>query len=613
VCSSDLKDELMNQVWPDAIVEQNNVEKSISALRKALGEQGSSFPYIETVRGQGYRFTANVRELNYDLGTLAKHESDTSVTIEDEEIDFSGTAPTDIELGRTPQLETKAVLTRPQSFTHLVRLRWRFLLGAVAVLIAAGATAAYYFADREEPTINSIAVMPFVNVTNDPNTEYLSDGITESLINSLSQLRNVKIIARASVFRYQGRAVDPQIVGRELNVQAILTGRVVQRGDEVSISAELVDVRNNAHLWGERYERKVSDLLAVQREITRDISSKLRIKLSGDEQNQSSKLYTQNADAYQLYLKGRFYWNKRTRGAIDESIEYFNQAIERDPGYALAYAGLADSYLLQGGLFISLPAKDIYPKAKAAATKALEIDDQLAEAHTSLALVRFQYDWKWSEAEREFQQAIALNPNYPTAHHWYAFLLSARGRFDEALTEIRRAQQLDPVSLIINTDVAAILFQAGRYDQAIEQCQKSLELDPNFIQAHNILSLIYEQRQMYDQWIAERQKILTLSGESDQAVALGRLYEKSGYTGVLEQRLAELKEHAKSRYVPAFSMAMAYASLGENNRAFEWLDKAFEEHSARMADLEVVPALQRLHSDPRFADLLRRVDSGQLD
>jgi tetratricopeptide (TPR) repeat protein len=241
------------------------------------------------------------------------------------------------------------------------------------------------------------------------------------------------------------------------------------------------------------------------------------------------------------------------------------------------------------------------------------IDGQLAEAHTSLAMVRCQYDWRWADAESEFKQAIALNPNYPTAHHWYALMLSGRGRFDEAVSEIRRAQELDPVSLIINTDGAAILFQAGRYDQAIEQSQKTLELDPTFIQAHNILGLIYEQRKMYDQWIAEREKMLTLSGKTDQADALSHLYAESGYKGVLKERLAALKEQAKSQYVPAFAMAVAYANLEDNDRAFEWLDKAFEERSTRMADLDIVPALQRLHSDPRFAVLLRRVNSAQLD
>jgi Tfp pilus assembly protein PilF len=292
---------------------------------------------------------------------------------------------------------------------------------------------------------------------------------------------------------------------------------------------------------------------------------------------------------------------------VNKAVEYFQQAIDKDPNYALAYAGIADSYLIKGGFFYSAPPTELYPKAKDAAVKALAIDDQLAEAHTSLAWVKTQYDWQWADAETEFKQAIALKPNYPTAHHWYGFFLVSMRRFDEAIAEIKRAQELDPVSLIISTDVGAILFMSHRDDQAIEQCEKTLELDPNFIQAHNILSLIYGHRSMYDQWLAERQKVLTLSGKSVDAASLGRIYAQSGYRGVMEDQLVKLKQRAKSHYVQAFAMAVAYADLGDNDRAFEWLEKAYQERSPRMADIRVSRAAESLRADPRFPAFVRRI------
>ena len=602
------KDELMNEVWPDAIVEENNLEKSVSALRKALGEDGADLRYIETVRGLGYRFVADVRESGGEVSTLIRHESRTSLTVEDEEFDLAETGGVPVQ--RRSISESTALSARTYSLSKSVNMRRSvFLVAAVVLVLAIATTVYFYFVNRPNATVNSMAVMPFANVGEDPNTEYLSDGITESLINNLSQLPKMKMIAGTSVFPYKGKDWNPQTVGRELNVQAILTGRIVQRGDRLSISAELMDVKSNTHLWGEQYERKVSDLLAVQREIASEIASKLRVKLSSEEQSRVTKLYTANAEAYQLYLKGRFYSNKRTSEAVSKSIDYFKQAIAVDSSYALAYAGLADSYIVQGSLFGSRPPKEIYPEAKDAAIKALEIDNGLAEAHTSLATVRMQYDWNWTDAESEFKKAIALTPNYPTAHHWYAFFLAGRRRFDEAVAEIRSAQDLDPVSLIVTTDVGAILFLAGRYDEAIDQCRKALELDANFAQAHNILGLIYERQGKYDQWLAEYEKVLTLSGRSDQAATVGRIYAKSGYQGVLENRLAELKERATSHYVPAFAMAVAYADSGDKDHAFEWLEKAFEERSPRMADLEVMPALQSLRSDRRFTDLVQRLGS----
>ncbi len=351
---------------------------------------------------------------------------------------------------QTGELRSASRVAASDSF--VTRLK-RHKTGAIiiaALVIAAVAVFSYFYLHSSKATIDSIAVLPFDNQNHDPDTEYLSDGLTESIINSLTQLPNLKVIARSSVFHYKGKETDPMAVGKELGVRAVLTGRIMQRGDSLKISVELVDVRDNKQLWGEQYERKVSDLLSVQREIAKEISSNLRLKLSGAEQTRVTKHYTENAEAYQLYLKGRYFWNKRTGEALKKSIEYFNQAIEKDPSYALAYAGLADAYVLLSPYSAGSP-QESYPKAKAAAKRSLELDETLAEAHSSLAQALVLYDWNLPESNREFQRAIELNPNYATAHHWYGYgNLVTMERFDEAIAEMKRAQELDPLSLIIN-------------------------------------------------------------------------------------------------------------------------------------------------------------------
>ncbi len=367
---------------------------------------------------------------------------------------------------------------------------------AVVILIVGGAGLGLYLnAPNAEVPIESIAVLPFQNRSTEPDSEYLSDGLAESLIYRLSQLPNLKVSPTSSVFRYKSKEVDPIKVGQELGVSAVLTGRIVQRGDNLTISAELVDVRYNKLLWGERYDRKMSELLATQREIAREIVDKLKLRVSGQEKG-LAKHYTESNEAYQFYLKGRFYWNKRSQEGFQKALEYFQQAIERDPNFALAYSGLADTYNLLGSPEAGggdMPPNEMLTKAKAAALKALEIDDSLAEPHVSLAHTKYFYDRDWAGAEREFKRAIELNPNYPVAHHWYAIYLSVVGRQREALAEIRRAQDLDPLSLSINAWLGRILGLAGQSDQALEQLRKTVEMDPNFILAHYRLGSLYEE------------------------------------------------------------------------------------------------------------------------
>jgi TolB-like protein/Tfp pilus assembly protein PilF len=444
-----------------------------------------------------------------------------------------------------------------------------------------------------------------MNASNDPNTEYLSDGITESIINSLSQLPNLKVMARTTVFRYKGQSSDPQKVGRDLGVEAVLTGKVLHRGDTLIAQVDLVNVSDGSELWGQQY--KLSDALAVQEEIAMEISANLRLKLSGEQQSRVTKHYTENPEAYQLYLKGRFYWNKRTGEALKKAIEYFNQAIEKDPTYALAYAGLADAYVLSSFLSTDSP-QEAFAKAKAAAKKALELDETLAEAHTSLASALSLYDWNFPESNREFQRAIELNPNYATAHHWYGGTnLAALGRVDEAIAEMKRAQELDPLSLIINADLGEAYFEARQYDRSIEQLRKTVEMDQSFYYAHYHLGMAYEMKGSLSDAITEYYKARQLDDDPRVLAFLGHAFAASGKRDDALKTLEQLKEISRQRYVQAYSFAIIYAGLGEKDKAFQWLERSYQEHAPRMIRLKVDPFLDNLRSDPRFDDLLRRI------
>ncbi len=455
--------------------------------------------------------------------------------------------------------------------------------------------------------IDSVAVLPLANASTDPDAEYLSDGITESLINSLSQLPKLRVMARSTVFRYKGRELDPQAVGRDLHVGAVLMGRVVQRGDTVVIGTELVDVANGWQLWGGNYNRKLSDIFAVQEEIAKEVSENLRLQLTREDNTRLRKRHTESAAAYQAYLKGRFYWNKRTEEGIKKGLEHFQRAIEHDPGYALAYAGLADSYTTLGYYNFLLP-REAYGRAKAAATQALEIDDTLAEAHASLASIRTHFDWDWPGAEREYRRAIELNPRYASAHHWYGLHYAVLGRLGEAEEEMKRALEIDPLALVINTALGLCYCYMREYGRAIEQFRKTLELEPGFGRAHWLLGQTYDAKGQFDDAIAELQKAIPLTGSSKDVIAsLGHAYAVAGQRHQAVRILDELTELAKRTYVPSYHIGVIHAGLGEDDLAFEWLERAYEERSSQLAYLNVHPELDRLRSDPRFEDLLRRV------
>jgi serine/threonine protein kinase/TolB-like protein/Flp pilus assembly protein TadD len=493
------------------------------------------------------------------------------------------------------------------------------ILVAITLLSVAGF--AYYFYSARggsRAAIDSIAVLPLVNASNDANMDYLSDGITESIINSLSQLPKLRVVPRVAVFRYKGREIDPLKVGREMGVRAVLTGRVVQFGDKLSIQTELVDVQTESQLWGKKYDRTLalSDILAVQDELAGKISEGLRLRLTGEEQQQLTRRFTKSNEAYQLYLKGRYYWKKYTKDGVDKSIEYFNQAIEKDPSYSLAYSGLADAYVVLGVMY--LPPNQVFPKAKAAAAQALAIDESLAAGHISMGAYKLFYEWDWAGAQKEAQRAkelnagyakaIEINTNYDDAHHFYCQALDTIGKPQDSIAEMRRALELDPFSLSMNAEMGWSLYIARDYDQAISQCRKVIELDPNFIAAYSCAAQAYEQQKMYAEAIADMNKARVLVGDDPGVMEeLACAYALSGQKTEARKLLDALKERSAREYVDPGLIALIYASLGEKDQAFEWLEKAYQVRSSWMTWLKVEPKFDPLRSDPRFTDLMRRV------
>jgi TolB-like protein len=465
---------------------------------------------------------------------------------------------------------------------------------------------AVYFS-RNDRTIESIAVLPLVNVNANPEAEYLADGITETLIYSLSRLSDLKVRPRDSVFRYKGRGLDPQAAGRELKVEAVLAGQFRPHGDQIVISIDLIDVRDNRQIWGERYQRRLADLLTVQADIAREVSQNLRPWLSGEERRRLAKRYTDDIEAYETYLRGRYFWNKRSREGFEKAIDYFNQAIATDPKYALAYSGLADCYLSMAtyGMF---PSEEGFSKAKEAAKKALAIDDTLAEAHTSLAHLTWLHEWNWADGEREFMRAIDLDPNYPTAHQWYATYLSSMARHEEAIAEITRAQELDPLSITIGLDVARTFYFARQYDRSIEQCLRAFEMDPSFYRIGDWMELAYEQKGFFDKALEAHLKALAARGARPETMAvLKEAYAVSGWKGFWRKRLELMEAEAGKRPLPTFAQARIYARLGDNDQALRWLQKAYDKHSDYLVLLKVDPLFDSLCSDPRFAELMRKI------
>ena len=460
---------------------------------------------------------------------------------------------------------------------------------------------------RSRKAINSIAILPLANAGSDPNMEYLSDGITEVLINSLSRLPKLRVMARSTMFRYKGRDIDPLQVGDELGVRAVLTGRVLHINGNLIIGTELVDVSDGSQLWGEQYNRKMSDIFAIQEEISNEILDKLRLKLGGKEKKLAVTCCTESTEAYELYLKGRFFLNRWNREGFERAIEFFEQAIAKDPDFAMAYSGLSDTYGILW-FFNVLSTQDALPKAEAAALKALELDDSLAEAHLSLANMKLYHEWNWQAAEKEYRRAIELNPNYAHAHHMYAFYLISLRKFDEAIAAAKHSAQLEPLSSLMNSGVAAAYYYAGRYEEAIAQYQKTLAFDPTFSTAHEMLAEIYELKGREDEALEEYLKASPpWLGNEAIADALKTAAAQSGLKGFWRKWLEYAVGQAIVPPPSSFYIAAAFADLGETERTLEWLEKAYEERVGFLVHLKTDPHFDKLRSDERFQDLVRRI------
>jgi DNA-binding winged helix-turn-helix (wHTH) protein/TolB-like protein/Flp pilus assembly protein TadD len=587
------KDDLMKRVWPNTFVEEGNLTQNVSLLRKALGESANGPQFIETVPRRGYRFVAPVNRTN----VIGEHPSD----IPAEAIAAPSSHNEPHHPSRNSKLETRNSKLETK-FSRVPALALTF-----AAVLATIAGIAYLSARNKAgaaPTaIQSIAVLPFVDDSPDGDAEFLDDEIAESLVNSLTKLPKLRVVPRSVMVSYKGRNIDPRKVGEELNVRAVVTGRVHRHGDTISIQADLIDLDSVSQIWGQHYDRRLSDILLVQEEISRDIFENLRLKLNVEEQKQ--------LEAYRLYLKGRNAWNKRTPEGLEQGIDYFQQAINTDANYAAAYAGLADCYNMQVIYGVHQP-KEGFPKAKEAAVKALEMDETLAEAHTSLAFVKFRWDRDRVEAEREFQLAIKYKPTYAPAHQWYSSYLVALERFDEAVAEAKRTSELEPLSFTASSHLGWILYLSGRTDEAIAQCTRILGLDPNSFPAHRYLGLAYEQKGMYPQAIAEFQKGVKISGSPLMLALLGHAYAASGKTADARQVLSDLHDLSEAqstgtrRYVSPYTIAAIHTALGDKDDAFKWLERAYEERDVWLMNLKVDPVFAKLRSDKRFQDLLTR-------
>ena len=488
----------------------------------------------------------------------------------------------------------------------------RLGFATLAVLLLAAAGVVYFLAvyraasSSDNAPINSLAVLPFQNKSPDAETEYLSDGLAESLIYGLSQLPDLKVSPTSSVFRYKGKETDPIEIGKQLGVNAVMTGRVAQRGEDLTISVELVDVLNKKLLWGKHYDRKLVDLLSTQREIATQITQNLKLKLSGADATLMTRHYAKNSEAYQLYLKGHYYASRYTKEGFNKGIDYFEQAIAFDPNFALAHNGLAFCYLNQTD-WVFAP-KDSVPKARHAIENALRIDGSLAEAHTMLAMIKLQYDWDWMGAEQAFRRAIEINPDYALGRSFLAWHLAAMGRFDESIAEDKRALELDPLSPAVNADLGWDLYLARRYDEAIEQFRKAIDLEPNYWLSHVLLGRCYEQKGMLGEAVAEFEKARQIESSIPEVVAaLGRGYALSGRRADALKIIRELQERSKKEFVPSFSIATVYLGLGMKDEALQYLLKSYDEGSYYMIHLKVEPLLDSVRADPRFADIVRRV------
>jgi TolB-like protein/DNA-binding winged helix-turn-helix (wHTH) protein/Tfp pilus assembly protein PilF len=589
------RDELIEKVWPDCFVEEGNLTVTISMLRKVLEASENEDPYIETVPRRGYRFTAEVREVQPIDGGKENLVRDPGLSAAEQEL----AATRDSRSTETKEKRLKISIGPGR--------RWALLVVAVLVIGAVAALLLIRQGGRTAVEIKSLAVLPLKNLSGDPEQDYFAEGMTEALINHLAKIGALRVISRTSAMHYKETAKQLPEIARELKVDAIVEGSVLRSGDRVRISAQLIHAPTEQSLWASSYEHDLRDVLDLQKEMAQTIAQEIQVRVTPAEQARLARAHPVNRKAYLDYLKGRHHWNKRTQESVNKAMEHFQSAIEEDPTYAPAYAGLSDCYALQGTVGIGAKSpRETRPLAVAAARKALQIDGELAEAHTALAVIH-HYEWEWAEAERGFQRALELNPGYPHAHYRYSAYLACRGRLEEAVVEARRAEELDPLSVTMKWNVGYILDYARRHDEAIQQLQNTLEFDPNYTFAHWSLGVSYVYKSMFADAIVSLEKAISLSKSPSFVAWLASAYAMSGNTVQARKLLRELMDIQKQRYVSPAAIAQLYVALGEKDQAFEWLEKAYQERSNMMAYLGVTPTVDALRSDPRFQDLLRRI------
>lgn len=638
------KDELMGAVWPDSVVEENNLDQKISSLRGVLGDKSrNKEKFIETVRGHGYRFLPQVRKVEEgqtdkvgaapaprlphnpvkpsleDRRSFEKHRIGNVVAVAEWQRGPSGPEG-ESKAAQHREAPGQADRTSDISVRHVLDGKRVFAAAVVTLLVIAAAGFAWWLLSNRGNAANtgpidSVVVLPFVNAGNDPDAEYLSDGISEALINNLAEIRQLRVVARTTAFRYKGREIDPQTVGRELGVRAMLTGRVTQAGDRLDVQVDLIDTATGAQLWGETYHRTLSDMLAVKQAIAHEAAARLRVRLTGEEKQDLNRPETANAEAYQFYLQGLYHWNKRNAEDIRKSISLFDQAIEKDPSYARAYAGLASAYLILPEYSHRLSREEVAEidaKRRDATGRAQALDDSLAEVHALLATIK-EDEWDFAGAEQEYLRAIELNPNFASAHHWYSRLLGALGQNDAALTEIQVAHKLDPFSPSINFNVGGRLADARRFDEAIAQYKRVLEMEPNHPLTHYALSLAYEATGKFEEAIASKNSAdVLLEKDSNKtaerkAVALTRALRSGGTQSYWRKRLDFAREEYNRGFGRAYAVAVVYARLGDRTGALEFLEKSFTARELDLIYIKSDSAFDGISSDPRFTDLLQRI------
>jgi TolB-like protein/DNA-binding winged helix-turn-helix (wHTH) protein/Flp pilus assembly protein TadD len=590
------KDNLIQNVWPNTFVEEANLSQNVFLLRKALGEKAQENRYIATVPGRGYRFVASVQEMDAEAWAAAEKEAhgiDAAL-----EAQPAAAIPDPVPPG------TSLAPSSARS-SHRTAITWSAFAVAVVILLAFAQRHHWLGGSAKAAGVSSIAVLPLENLTGDSGQDYFADGMTDALITDLAQIGALRVISHTSVEQYKGTRKPLPQIAKELNVDAVVEGSVARAGNRVRVNAQLIQAVNDEHLWARAYEGDLDDVLTLQNNISRNIADEIQVRLMPGEQARLARRASVKPEAYEAYLKGRYFWSKRTAESLRTSIDYYQQAIAADPQFAAAYAGLADTYSIIGSDV--MPASVASEKARAAAMKAVELDPSLAEGHAALALVHFYYDWNWNEAESECRRAIELNPNYATAHSWYSLYLGAMGRKAEALIEAQRARELDPLSPSVGIRLAGAYLATGQYDQALQELTKTLELDPAFSSAHEVRAKILESMGQLKDSMAEYQKAVDMAPVAPNLAALAHGYALSGQRDQALVLLQKLQSRQKQDYVSPYELAAIYTGLGDRDRALFLLEQAYRERDSRMPFLLVDTWMKPLHSEPRFQALVSKL------